>query len=48
MSEAEVKKMITKAADSVKSDDALKFSQAACNAANALHAIESAKTSKPK
>ena len=28
--------LITKAAEAEKSDDALKFSQAACNAANAL------------
>jgi hypothetical protein len=44
MSDQEVKEMITKAAKADKSDDALKFSQAACNAANALCAIESAKT----
>lgn len=34
--ETHVKSMIAKAADSPKSDDALKFSQAACNAANAM------------
>ena len=33
---AEVERMIKKAGDAEKSDDALKFSQAACNAANAL------------
>jgi hypothetical protein len=49
MSDTEVKEMITKAAKADKSDDALKFSQAACNAANALCALESAKTiGKPK
>lgn len=31
-----VEKMILKAARAEKSDDALKFSQAACNAANAM------------
>ena len=31
-----VEEMIEKAANSEKSDDALKFSQAACNAANAM------------
>jgi hypothetical protein len=36
MSDQEVKEMITKAAKAEKSDDALRFSQAACNAANAL------------
>lgn len=44
MSDQEVKEMITKAAKSDKADDALKFSQAACNAANALCSLESAKT----
>ena len=32
----EIRKLITKAVDAEKSDDALKFSQAALNAANAL------------
>lgn len=44
MSDQEVKEMITKAAKADKADDALKFSQAACNAANALCSLESAKT----
>jgi len=35
-----VKALITKAEGAGKSDDALKFSQAACNAANALRALE--------
>lgn len=37
-----VKELIDKAAKSEKSDDALKFSQAACNAANAMYALKSA------
>lgn len=41
--EKHVEEMITKAAKSDKSDDALKFSQAACNAANALCALDSVK-----
>lgn len=32
----QVETMIAKAAEAEKSDDALKFSQAACNAANAM------------
>ena len=36
MSEAEVKTMIAKAAKAEKSEDAMRFSQAATNAANAL------------
>jgi hypothetical protein len=47
MSDQEVKEMISKAAKDEKSDDALKFSQAACNAANAMCSLESAKTIKP-
>lgn len=35
----EVKTLITKARNAEKSDDALKFSQAACNAANALRVL---------
>lgn len=42
MSTTEVKEMITKAAKSERSEDALKFSQAACNAANALCALADA------
>lgn len=47
MSDQEVKKMISKAAKAEKSEDALRFSQAACNAANAMCSLESAKTIKP-
>jgi tartrate dehydratase beta subunit/fumarate hydratase class I family protein len=46
MKEQEVLILITKAAETEKADDALKFSQAACNAANALCALASAKTIK--
>ena len=42
-----VEAMIEKAAKAEKSDDALKFSQAACNAANAMCALASEKTIKP-
>jgi hypothetical protein len=48
MSEQDVKRLITKAAVAAKSDDALKFSQAASNAANAMCALASEKTIKPK
>lgn len=43
--EKHVEEMITKAAKAEKSDDALKFSQAACNAANALCALGNEKRS---
>lgn len=36
----EVEQLIEKAAKSVKSEDALRFSQAACNSANAICAIK--------
>ena len=36
----EVQLLIEKAAKSEKSDDAMRFSQAACNAANALGTLE--------
>lgn len=42
--EKQVEEMIEKAAKADKSDDALKFSQAACNAANAMCALASAKS----
>jgi len=42
--EKHVEEMITKAARSDKADDALKFSQAACNAANAMCALATSKT----
>lgn len=48
MSDQEVKEMISKAAKTDKADDALKFSQAACNAANAMCALETAKNPKVK
>lgn len=48
MSETEVKEMISKAAKAEKSEDALKFSQAACNAANAMCSLASEKTIKPE
>ena len=35
----EIKSLVTKAEKAEKSDDALKFSQAACNAANALRCL---------
>ena len=38
-----VEVMIQKAAQAEKSDDALKFSQAACNAANAMCSLNHAK-----
>lgn len=41
--EKHVEAMIAKAAQAEKSDDALKFSQAACNAANAMCALGIAK-----
>jgi hypothetical protein len=44
MSDQEVKEMITKAAKADKSEDALRFSQAACNAANAMCSLASEKT----
>lgn len=38
--EAQVKELIAKAAKTAKSEDAMRFSQAACNAANALCALK--------
>ncbi len=38
----EVEALIDKAAKADKSDDALRFSQAACNAANAMCAVKAA------
>ena len=40
--EQQVKALIDKAATADKADDALKFSQAACNAANAMCALGTA------
>lgn len=37
-----VEALIKKAAVAEKSDDAMKFSQAACNAANAMNALKTA------
>ena len=42
----QVENLILNAAKADKSDDALKFSQAACNAANAMCALASEKTIK--
>lgn len=42
----EVETLIDKAANAEKSEDALKFSQAACNAANAMCAAKSAELMK--
>lgn len=39
-SEKEIRALIAKAANSEKSEDAMRFSQAACNAANALCALK--------
>ena len=44
MSEKEVIILILKAAKTEKSEDALRYSQAACNAANALCALATSKT----
>lgn len=38
----EVESLVKKAAQADKADDALKFSQAACNAANAMCALKTA------
>ena len=40
--EAKVRLLIDKAAGADKSEDALRFSQAACNAANAMCAVKAA------
>ena len=40
----EVESLIIKAAEADKSEDALRFSQAACNAANAMCAVKSAES----
>lgn len=42
----QVEVLIDKAADAAKSEDALRFSQAACNAANAMCSVKSAMTIK--
>lgn len=44
----EVEALIEKAANAAKSEDALRFSQAACNAANAMVASRAAKNGLPK
>lgn len=46
MSETHVNELISKAAKADKAEDAMKFSQAACNAANAMCAVASSKTIK--
>ena len=43
MSEKEVKSLISKAEKAAHADEALKWSQAACNAANAMCALASEK-----
>jgi hypothetical protein len=44
----QVKSLVNKAEQAEKADDALKFSQAACNAANAACAANSSQTIRPK
>lgn len=44
--EKEIETLIDKAAKADKSEDALRFSQAACNAANAVCSVRSAATIK--
>ena len=44
MSKENVETLCKKAADAEKSDDAMKFSQAACNVANAMCAVKSSET----
>lgn len=44
MSETNVNALIDKAAKASKADEAMKFSQAACNAANAMCSLATAKT----
>ncbi len=44
----EVEKLIEKAAKADKSEDAMRFSQAACNAANALCSVRTAATIKER
>lgn len=45
--ESEVKKLVEKASQAEKSDDAMKFAQAALNAANAMCSLNHADTIKP-
>jgi hypothetical protein len=47
MSDQEVREMITKTAKADRADDAMKFSQAAFNAANAICALASSKAIEP-
>jgi hypothetical protein len=46
MSEQEVKSMISKAAKANSADEAMRYSQAACNAANALVTLANIKAMK--
>jgi hypothetical protein len=46
--ETHVEKLIARAADADKSEDAMRFSQAACNAANALCAMGNEKRAASK
>jgi len=41
--ETHIESLVKKAAEATSADDAMKFSQAACNAANALRALSDAK-----
>ncbi len=45
--EKHVETLVKKAADAERSEDAMRFSQAACNAANAMCALASSKTITP-
>lgn len=44
--ESHIKELVKKASEATKADDAMKFAQAACNAANAMWAVASSKTIK--
>lgn len=41
--EKQVETLVKKAVEAISADDAMKFTQAACNAANAMRAISDAK-----
>lgn len=44
--EKQVETLVKKASEAASADDAMRFSQAACNAANAMCALASSKTIK--
>ena len=46
--EKQVETLVKKASEAKSADDAMKFAQAACNAANAMCALASEKTIKTK